>query len=157
MAKASNIPRKMFLIFKPLKLFVIPLDFEKILNKPTNKINISARDCTKVSFIFRTTKTPSAAPRKVKGNKYFNSLKFILLFLPYSKELISVPEVEQNLFVPKANLVGSPTSKKAGRLIKPPPPAIESTAAAIKPNTHNSAKVLRFIWVNMFFASESTG
>ena len=38
-----------------------------------------------------------------------------------------------NLLVPRANCAGTPTDMIAGKLISPPPPAMESTAAAIKP------------------------
>jgi len=44
----------------------------------------------------------------------------------------TVPQHEENLFVPKANWGGIPTLQYAGREIKPPPPAIESIRPAKK-------------------------
>lgn len=57
-------------------------------------------------------------------------------------ELVKEAAVAENLFVPNAKWVGIPAAKNAGRLISPPPPAIESTKAAAKPAIHNNIIVI---------------
>jgi hypothetical protein len=62
--------------------------------------------------------------------------------LIYFNELVKDAAEEANLFVPSENCGGTPAKSSAGRLISPPPPAIESTKAAIKPAIHKNIIVI---------------
>ena len=63
------------------------------------------------------------------------------LFLHKRAVEIAVPVAEDNLFVAIALCIGTPASKYAGREIKPPPPAIESTNPARNTNGHTIKNV----------------
>jgi hypothetical protein len=64
-------------------------------------------------------------------------IRGIYIFFDFAKVKVLVKDAQvlANLLVPKETCVGTPTAIIAGKLISPPPPAIESTAAAIKPAT----------------------
>ncbi|MNI60907.1 hypothetical protein D3C73_1161480 [compost metagenome] len=95
--------------------------------------------------IIKTVLTPNIAPIKVKGTKILKSLKSKILDFANLRELVKEPQDAENLLVPKAKYVGIPVSIYAGRLISPPPPAIESTKVAKKPAIHKNIKVLLII------------
>ncbi|GLG02235.1 hypothetical protein Alches_22760 [Alicyclobacillus hesperidum subsp. aegles] len=53
----------------------------------------------------------------------------------YDVKLVTADMVPANLFVPKAKDGGSPTNKRAGSEMRPPPPTVASMKAATKPET----------------------
>lgn len=63
----------------------------------------------------------------------------------YFKELVKEAVVDANLLVPSEKCAGTPASRSAGRLISPPPPAIESTKAATNPAAHNNNIVINIV------------
>ncbi len=95
-----------------------------------------------LAFILRTVLAPAAAPIRVNGTKNFNILKSTFPDLANFNELVNDAQDEENLFVPRARWGGIPANMKAGRLIIPPPPAIESTKAAMKPAAHKKTNVV---------------
>lgn len=89
--------------------------------------------------IIRTVFTPAMAPTKVNGARNFMILKSTFPEVINLMELESDANVDENLLVPKAMWGDTPANKKAGTLIIPPPPAIESTKAATKPARHRKS------------------
>ena len=85
--------------------------------------------------------TPKTAParEKVKSFETISTLTF--LAFQNLKALANVERKADNLLVPNAICGGKPTAKYAGREIKPPPPEIASTTAAIKQKT---ARIKKF-------------
>ena len=63
------------------------------------------------------------------------------LFLHRRAVEIAVPVAEDSLLVAMALCIGTPASKYAGREIRPPPPAIESTSPARNTNGHTIRNV----------------
>src|SRR3712207_1153010 len=76
--------------------------------------------------------TPKIAPRSARGAKRVTKGTIILLERKKFKDPAKVPIEALILLVPKAICGGKPTAIKAGRLIIPPPPAMESMRAAKK-------------------------
>jgi hypothetical protein len=77
--------------------------------------------------------TPRIAPNKVPNTKYFNKSPSYTLYFIKVKELVKEAQEAANLLVPSAKAGGTPSTKSPGRLIIPPPPAIESIKAAANP------------------------
>ena len=82
------------------------------------------------------TKEPNSA-MEMQGNANPQSTN---LFLHRRTVEIAVPVAEDSLLVAIALCMGTPASKYAGREIKPPPPAIESTNPARKTMGHTIKK-----------------
>src|SRR2546421_970572 len=51
------------------------------------------------------------------------------------------PKVAWSLFVPKANSGGMPTFRRTGKVINPPPPAMESTNPAQSPVRNSNGRI----------------
>lgn len=77
-----------------------------------------------------TTKAPSIAPIKVKGNSLETNLKFTFPDRINEMVLISDPIELASLLVAIAVEGGRPVNNKAGIEINPPPPTTESIKAA---------------------------
>jgi hypothetical protein len=58
--------------------------------------------------------------------------------------------VEQNLFVPSAIWGGTPAASRAGTVMSPPPPAIESIMAAMNPAQHTKTILIMRYVVNIY-------
>jgi hypothetical protein len=92
--------------------------------------------------IYSTAVTPNIEPKSVKGMRYLKSLKFALPDFINLRELVKEPAVALNLLVPRTMWGGNPANIKAGTLMRPPPPAMESTKEATKPAIHRRIVVV---------------
>jgi len=106
--------------------------------KVYKKTNISVTNEIGLKY-FGSIEIVVKEPKIAPINENINSFETIstLIFFDFQnlKELAIVDNVEETLFVPRATCGEKPTTKYAGREIKPPPPEIASTTAAIKQKT----------------------
>src|SRR5439155_6431539 len=82
----------------------------------------------------------SKAPMAVKTMPSLDSLQSIRPALPKCQVALPEPKVACSLLVPKASPGAIPTLSSTGSVIKPPPPAIESTNPAQSPVRNRTGK-----------------
>jgi len=111
--------------------------------KVYKKTNISVTNEIGLKY-FGSIEIVVKEPKIAPINENINSFETIstLIFFDFQnlKELAIVDNVEETLFVPRATCGEKPTTKYAGREIKPPPPEIASITAAKKQKNARNRK-----------------
>ena len=94
---------------------------------------------------------PAAAPTIENIVAIKAIFKFTAFPLIYLIEANRVPKNPENLFVPRAKWAGIPIDRYAGRVIIPPPPAIESIKPPRKTRNSKIPKFVADISITIFF------